>query len=374
MRSLRIGEGPMDAKQRLPSLDGLRAIAATMVVLGHSEKLLKVGRRMPFGSGVVDAWGPAGVTAFFAISGFLITTLLLGEKREAGSIDLRSFYLRRTFRILPAYWVYLGAIALLAAAGVVMASPRGFAHAVSFTTDYVNPDSWVLNHSWSLSVEEQFYLLWPAAVVALGAVSARRMALCLILAAPVLRVVSYFVSPHLRPSMTAMLHFRMDALMVGCWAALERAERPASRLLEWLARPATALVGAIYCVLLAGIARWVGGGLVTVGICHSLEALGACAVLLWAIRSPESTAGRFLNWGPVAHLGAISYSLYLWQQLWLSHERPTPLWQAPLLIAGAVLCAEASYRFVEQPMLRLRARFIAGGQAARSSSPARPAP
>jgi len=305
-----------------------------------------------------------GVTAFFVISGFLITTLLLEERRETGAIDLRAFYLRRTFRILPAYWVYLGVVAVLAAAGIVIASFGGFAHALSFTTDYVNPDSWVLNHTWSLSVEEQFYLLWPAALIALSAVGARRTALCLVFAAPLLRVVSYFGAPHLRPSMTAMLHFRMDALMVGCWVALERAERPASRVLAFLARPATAVFGGAYCLVLASVVRWVGGGLVTVAICHSLEALSACAVLVWAIRHPASRAGRFLNWAPLARLGAISYSLYLWHYLvFLTVPRycfhgNTPLWMyLAILFDVAVSVAALSYFFVELPFLRWKDRW-----------------
>src|SRR4051812_25837944 len=102
------------AAARLPSLDGLRAISAAMVVLGHTGKLLKVGHKLPFGSGLVDNWGPVGVTVFFVISGYLITSLLIGERRRSGAIDLRAFYVRRTFRILPAYWAYLGVVALLA--------------------------------------------------------------------------------------------------------------------------------------------------------------------------------------------------------------------------------------------------------------------
>ena len=77
-------------------------------------------------------------------------------------------------------------------------------------------------------------------------------------------------------------------------------------------------------------------------------------MLFWAVENPRTLAGRVLNWAPLVRLGLVSYSLYLWQQLWLSHEVVTAGWMVPLLICGAVLCAELSYRFVELPMLRFR--------------------
>ena len=109
--------GARSSPERLPSLDGLRGISAAMVVLGHAEKLVKVGRHLLFGAGVVDVWGPVGVTVFFVISGFLITRLLIAEQDESGAINLFRFYVRRALRILPAYWVYLSTIAVLASAG-----------------------------------------------------------------------------------------------------------------------------------------------------------------------------------------------------------------------------------------------------------------
>src|SRR3954462_7962299 len=85
-------------RSRLPSLDGLRAFSAAMVVLGHSVQLLSVGRRLPFGSGVVGAWGPIGVSVFFVISGFLISRFLPEGPRATGAIRLGRFYLRRSSR------------------------------------------------------------------------------------------------------------------------------------------------------------------------------------------------------------------------------------------------------------------------------------
>ena len=207
--------------KRLPSLDGLRAISALMVVVGHAGKVLQVGRHLPFGSGVVDVWGPVGVTVFFVLSGFLITRLIVRERRTTGTMDVRAFYLRRALRILPAYWVYIAVIAILARMHLVLASPSSFARSLSFTTNYLNPHSWVLNHSWSLSIEEQFYLLWPALLIIASEKRARRAAQWLIVATPILRILTFYVTPGLRPNITSMFHLRADALMIGSWAALE---------------------------------------------------------------------------------------------------------------------------------------------------------
>jgi len=341
--------------KRLPSLDGLRAISAAMVVPGHTEKLLKIGSHLLFEAGVIDVWGPVGVTVFFVISGFLITRLLIAEQDQTGSINLCRFYVRRGLRILPAYWFYLSAVLALTCAGAVVAGRAGFAHALSFTTDYVNPQSWVLNHSWSLSVEEQFYALWPLLLLILGAARARRTALFLVIAAPFARVLTYFCAPQLRPAITSMLHLRIDALMIGCWVALEQRSNPSSRFLRMLEQPRTAACAAAYCALIAGIVRHVGFANVAFG--YTLEELSACSLVLWALRYPSSNAGRVLNSGPLVHVGSISYSLYLWQQLWLTHERSTPVWQVPLLVIGTLVSAEASYWFIERPMLRLRSRL-----------------
>jgi len=343
-------------RSRLPSLDGLRAFSAAMVVLGHSVQLLSVGRRLPFGTGVVGAWGPIGVSVFFVISGFLITRLLLEERRATGTIRLGPFYLRRSFRILPAYWGYLVTIVALSAAGFIATSRSSAERAFSFTTDYLHPDSWTLSHTWSLSVEEQFYLFWPFLLLAIGARRARSTALILVCVAPLLRVLTFVLAPDLRPGITAMLHLRVDALMIGCWAALEQEAHPGSRILEFLARPKTALCAAVYCLLGASIARH-SDGLLQPAIGYTVEAISACSLVLWAISHSETAAGRFLNLRPIAYVGVRAYSLYLWQQLWLSHETQTRAWVVALFIACALLCAEISYRFVEAPMLRMRRKL-----------------
>src|SRR5260221_4908735 len=134
---------------RIPSLDGLRAISIALVVWCHVGD----GRGM-------YSYGSFGVTIFFVISGFLITHLLAAEEEKRGSVSISDFYRRRAFRILPPAILYL-----LVTAGLT--SGVDVLHCLLFVRN-LNPGSEVTSHYWSLSIEEQFYLIWPAAFVLLA--------------------------------------------------------------------------------------------------------------------------------------------------------------------------------------------------------------
>ncbi len=137
--------------KRIPSLDGLRAISISLVVVGHWAELR-------YHSDVAGAFANLGVRIFFIISGYLITTLLLKEHARTSTIELREFYVRRAYRILPAAMVFMLPVFVIfwrelswyhmAAAALYLAN-----------FDFSHP--WFLGHLWSLSVEEQFYFLWP---------------------------------------------------------------------------------------------------------------------------------------------------------------------------------------------------------------------
>jgi hypothetical protein len=131
--------------------------------------------------------GNLGVRTFFVISGFLITTLLLDERAATGSISLKKFYLRRVFRIFPASYVYIAIIALLSALGVITLKHNDLLCAVTYTVNNHYERSWWVGHLWSLSVEEQFYLLWPAVMVWLGTKKAFWVAVVTVILAPLFR-------------------------------------------------------------------------------------------------------------------------------------------------------------------------------------------
>lgn len=348
---------------RLPSLDGLRACSIALVIAAHASKLLAQGGVRPRGLGLLGQWGPVGVTVFFVLSGFLITTLLVHERERSGRIDLRAFYARRAFRILPAYWAFLLAVLVCGAAGGVALTSSAFLRALTFSTDYANSDVWVLGHSWSLSVEEQFYLFWPLLLWLLGTRRGTRAALLLILAAPLARGATYLWIPEARGALPFMLHTRVDALMLGCLAALLRAQAPEHPALRLARTGWAALASALFLLIGSGVCTHLFGGVYFAVVDLTLTPLAACSVLLWALAHPGTRVGRALNRPAVAKLGVLSYSLYLWQQPFLDPSRHPPLATLPLAIGAAVLLAWASHRWVEAPFLALRARLRIGAGA-----------
>jgi peptidoglycan/LPS O-acetylase OafA/YrhL len=150
----------LSSNQRIPSLDGLRAISILLVLIGHLS--LRFPRLTPICDPVLTVLGNSslGVSIFFVISGFLITWLLLVEIEKKGQINLKAFYLRRLFRIVPAYFVFLGAVLVLCKIGIISIPMVQLASAFLFILNYaIIVPVWWLGHTWSLCVEEQFYLL-----------------------------------------------------------------------------------------------------------------------------------------------------------------------------------------------------------------------
>src|ERR1700722_8365542 len=177
----------LDSGGRIASLDGLRAISIALVVGYHA---INAATQVKSHRDYVGPWehlfnGGLGVSIFFVISGFLITHLLLREMKKSGTISLKDFYIRRTFRIWPAFFFYLGIIVLLYWMHLIGIARRGVVAAGAFVYNYVphvgNP---LVAHSWSLSVEEQFYLFWPVVLLALGSRRATVIALIIVLVCP----------------------------------------------------------------------------------------------------------------------------------------------------------------------------------------------
>jgi len=317
---------------RIPSLDGMRAISISLVVIGHWAELR-------YHSDIAGAFANLGVRIFFVISGFLITTLLLKEHAKSSTIGLREFYMRRAYRILPASLVFM------LVTFVIFWSQLQWYHMATALLylanfDYTHP--WYLGHLWSLSVEEQFYLLWPGvlkkwyrhrAAILVGVVAF----------APVYRVACHFLRLHGKADET--FPAVADMLAIGCLLAVFAKRMPKIRG-----------VWAALMVLPVALVP------VQMGILH-FHVTPVLLLVLWPVMH-LSIAGLlwhvvqrpywFLNVGPMVWLGKISYSLYLWQQLFVfgRHGRP---WYGVLFAVGL---AGASYYLVEQPMLRMRERKV----------------
>lgn len=349
--------------QRLPSLDGLRAVSIGFVVLGHVLDGTLTSRPLFF-----LANGDLGVNIFFGISGFLITDLLVKEFDCRGKVDLVHFYLRRAFRIFPAFYCYLGTLLLLGAMGLIKIVPKTWLSAACYLRNYYPPfegsGDYFTAHAWSLAVEEQFYLLWPPCFALLGRRGAIWLASALIALSPGARVLNYFLLPQLRTDVNYLLHTRIDALMVGCLAALLVGNPQFDKLLHRAFVWRLPLL-AIPFVLFAS--PWLHvryGGTYQLLFGYTLEALAIVLALLWVVNRPGTVLGRLLNLRIMAHIGVISYSLYLWQQLF---TYPHAWWSLP----ATLIAAETSYRLIERPFLRWRdcvvrsrSRLVSAGDAA----------
>lgn len=329
----------------IPSLDGLRATAIAIVILSHTPRL-PVGASLP---SYIGPLGALGVRIFFVISGFLITTLLLRELDRTGRVDLRAFYIRRTFRIFPPYYAFLLLAWIAVATHHVAIENIRFWPAWTYTSNFFSTDAWVIGHSWSLSVEEQFYLFWPLALSVAGRDRGWRIAIAMAVVAPLIRCVLYLATRSGWPA----AYFNFDFLAAGCCLAFFWPRLVAmpfwTRRWAWL--PVLAATSAVLVLHLAvpspSIAELV--------IVQPFEAVVLSVVVAWCVARPQSVAGRILNLRPLAFVGVLSYSIYLWQQIFF---RPGVKWSLGSALAGTLVAAASSYFLVERPALALRNRVI----------------
>ncbi|HZY61166.1 MAG TPA: acyltransferase [Edaphobacter sp.] len=354
---------------RIPSLDGLRALSIFLVIALHTIQRLNMTHHVPlFWYAIFN--GDIGVFIFFVISGYLITSLLLHEQQKYGSISMRSFYFRRAMRILPPIYLYVAVLLIFSWMGRLATNRMDILSALFFFHNYVPHSSmWSLEHFWTLSVEEQFYLIWPGILYYClshrpgieGRMSAAKVAIAVIIISPVIRVVAFRL-PIAYLHHSGMFHMRADSLMFGCVIALLQG---------------TPLFERIY--LIATRAWWVPPGIIL--LCSFLETrfqnywqlpfgitVGGIAIaffLLWCVRNPFSALGRVLNARPIVHIGVLSYSIYIWQTLFLHHDNAAvfgPHLKSISTFPGnwiaILLVAEISYYMIEQPALRLRTRLM----------------
>jgi peptidoglycan/LPS O-acetylase OafA/YrhL len=332
---------------RNPQLDGLRAFAIALVIVAHAL-------RLPPGTlnSAREALGEVGVSVFFVLSGFLITTLLIAEREKTGTLDLGAFFVRRARRIFPAYYVYLGVLAILAAIEAIAVQPREFIIDALYLRDYsAQSFSW-LEHTWSLAVETQFYLFWPALMLGLGNARARNVAIGVIVLSPFIRIGSYALFPAHRDLMTIALHTRADMLMFGCATALS-ITRGVPVWFERVCRaisPVLALVILAACIAATGVLH----GLFAFSIGMTIEGIAITTVLVNVLERPAAPFAVLLRSRPATWIGTISYSLYLWQQPFLFPRDASLLGRFPINLFALLTVACASYYLVERTFFQAK--------------------
>ena len=224
----------------------------------------------------------------------------------------------------------------------------------TFTLNYASDQIWALGHFWSLSVEEQFYLLWPPILVFLGARGAFRAALVFVLLSPALRLALYLFVPAYHPYIGAAFETVGDALAVGCLLARYRNELWDR---EWYRALLTSRWMALVPVLVLAASMIDGRPRISYVIGIPVKNLGIALMVDWAVRFPFGQVGRLLNSRAAVWIGTMSYSLYVWQQPFLDSHYVAPWIRFPFNVIYAFSAAIASFYLIERPMLRLRARM-----------------
>ncbi len=341
-------------KGYIPTLDGWRAVAILGVLFFHGFHHELDGGGHPRAR-LVCAAGAKGVNVFFAISGFLICCRLLQEHEEQGRISLKGFYVRRASRILPPVFCYLAALALLATVGLAKTTKSEIIACLFFYRNYCS-GPYTTAHFWSLSLEEQFYLFFPLFLIVQGP----RRALYSVAVLALCVITWQFLDQHYHITGPGGMRAHntdlwADALLWGCWAALLVQRLKCRQFVQRYLTTWLWLLLLVFVVLSATFQPWVGS---------FVQAAAIPWLLLGTVLRPSAIVSRILEQPLLRWIGRLSYSLYIWQQLFCrlygDTTFPSPcrvLQQPPLNICMTFLCAMMSYYWLERPLVRLGHRL-----------------
>jgi peptidoglycan/LPS O-acetylase OafA/YrhL len=341
----------------IPSLDGIRAIAVSIVFFAHCG---------------LDGFVPGGlgVTIFFVLSGYLITTLMRMEHASTGTIRYRAFYLRRFLRLMPPLFVIVAAVALASALGAVAGgfSPGGLFAALFYYGNY-----YLIAHDfhgmpaglgilWSLAVEEHYYLFYPplaALLLRIGRAGLSVTVLSLLGAAVLGWRCWLYLHGASENYLTMATDTRLDAILIGCLMALWRNPwldpLPAPHRLRDLA-----VAGACIAVLLVTLLDRSDAFRLTVR--YTFQSLAIAPLIYLAVARAQDVPFRWLSSKVLVYVGVVSYTVYLCHHviaLAVADQWPQLGWPGTTLITAALTLAvaEAMRRWVEKPCAALRKRL-----------------
>jgi len=339
----------------VPGLDGVRALAIAMVLCSHSV----IYDEFTWLRGIGLEFGYTGVAVFFVLSGYLITRLLLREERATGGISLRLFYVRRALRLFPALWLYLLVVGALWLWNYFPDHPwHSFVTSLLYVRNLIGRGH-ETDHLWSLSLEEQFYLIWPLIIVWLPQRNRARLAIALVGIVLITWWRHFAAAKGLANEGALYIRsdFRFDAPLIGCAVALVEAMRPRSLAL-WNATPLRSNLLAAGGLI--GLLGWCGvrayGG-VGAGVNASVVS-GLSVALLLSQTGRPGWLSRLFSRPPLVAIGKISYGIYLWQQLFLGHKIAglSGIRTFPLGLLATLAAALVSFYLLEKPLLRLKDR------------------
>ncbi len=373
----------------IPAFDGFRGVFILGVVFYHAEVL-------PFFGGM-----PLVIDWFFVSSGFLITSLMLDERNRNGSVSLRNFYTRRVLRLFPAMYLFLAVFTVLALLVTHFASDTSeFSNwwvdvvaGAFYVYDFVvaaNPEvvTGAIGHIWSLTVEEQFYFLWPLLLVGVLKRATRRSDLHLILGSVAFVALFFFLRSHFQymvvgtgdlpefadasdPTWQGFLYrfasMRPDMIVYGCLMAFvaRSVPRPIPDAFRRFLAVAAPICWAWYFIVMALGNDNIWGFELWGGPAYQLALLSIGPAVLDTYFRPDTFFNRAFTWKPISWLGLRTYGIYLWHVLPVLVFLPlidrsfgvTKLALGLTASTLGILLGIASYRFVERRFLRMKVRF-----------------
>ena len=311
---------------RIPSLDGWRGIAIALVLFDHLQDSL-MWRHWS----TATQTGYHGVVLFFVLSGFLITSKLL-----EGPMSFKRFYLRRFFRLMPAAWTFLAFLVLIGIVTGKHFTSRTEVISCLFCFRNFLGKMGFAGHFWSLSIEEQFYLVWPLTLFLAGVARARWIALFGAIGCTIFRFVTWSRYGAHFPTGPTFLH--ANWLLMGCFAALLLHDQRIRGILAQISRPWPLPALCVFVFCMASQDEPIA------------EGFALAALLISTTLNPAGTCARAVSFQPLAWLGRVSYSVYLWQGFFLAQHQVWALCATPIFALG-------SYYLIERPCTRLGHRL-----------------
>lgn len=336
------------------TLDGLRAISILWVLVAHFNR----SAQLPAFTYIF--WGGTlGVHIFFVLSGFLITALLLKEKVTTGNISLRDFYIRRFFRIIPVAFLFLLVLFIMDLFLPLNIKGKDFLRVVTFTENLSLTSNWYTHHFWSLSVEEQFYLIFPF-LIRKNLRLYVRMSVLLIFCSPVISYIAYhnsLDSASLKHTLTLVDKFLNEGLLsilIGSLTSILLFKLNASHKNN-KGGVGYLQLGILFLIWLSNKHPFLSG--ISMILCAVLIALFISISLI----HEDTFLNKFLNLKYIRLIGVLSYSLYIWQQLF-TDKQPWKDWfiygdSIVLNTCALFLVAYISYYFYEKNFIKLKNRF-----------------
>lgn len=347
-------------KNYLPTLDGWRAIAIVVVILAHGADSIAnlLNSYNFFNAEHIKHLGKEGVNIFFGLSGFLITSRLILEEKTFDYISIKSFYIRRFFRILPAAFLFISIIGILSLFGLINLSLNRWLSTVFFLANYTSAEiNWYLGHFWSLAVEEHFYFLWPFAFLLLASNNKRVIfivSLALFIAFWRALDFRYQITGSSAAVFWGRTDIQVDNILWGVAIALAYSDYQYKKYIDLLLGTHNSFIFLISILILMVFMPTLNWKIEFFFI--TVKAIIIPLLILWTTLNNSSVISKMLEIGLIKTIGKLSYSLYLWQQLFLvwNVDKISSfmlLQSFPLNLLAAFACAIMSYFLIEKPLI-----------------------